>query len=249
MSIKEWTDKHNVVFSYSRILFIHKNWWSSDTQYNVDEPEKHDAKWNMSDTKGYIQCACSVAQSCPTLCNPMDCSPPGSSVHGIFQVRMLEWVAISFSRGSSRSRDSTHISCIGRWIRDHRDTTEALEDGTGHCQALGCSLSEVESPGRFWAKGGGSWWWEWLDSVYLLIIEPRGFADGLDMICETEWSRGTPGFWVWAPEHLEMEVKLGKDQVLGRAQMLACWTWNLSWLSRGPQEACSHPSVVVLRRM
>ena len=42
-----------------------------------------------------------VSQSCPTLCNPMDCSLPSSSVHGIFQARILEWVAISFSRGSS----------------------------------------------------------------------------------------------------------------------------------------------------
>ena len=42
-----------------------------------------------------------VAESCPTLCDPMDYSPPGSSVHGIFQARVLEWVAISFSRGSS----------------------------------------------------------------------------------------------------------------------------------------------------
>ena len=42
-----------------------------------------------------------VAQSCPTLCDPMDCSPPGSSVHGILQARILEWVAIPFSRGSS----------------------------------------------------------------------------------------------------------------------------------------------------
>ena len=40
-------------------------------------------------------------QSCPTLCDPMDCSPSGSSVHGILQARILEWVAISFSRGSS----------------------------------------------------------------------------------------------------------------------------------------------------
>ena len=46
-----------------------------------------------------------VAQSCPTLCNPMDCSPPGSSVHGILQARRQEWVAISFSKGSSRPRD------------------------------------------------------------------------------------------------------------------------------------------------
>ena len=42
-----------------------------------------------------------VAQLCPTLCDPMDCSPPGSSDHGIFQARILEWVAISFARGSS----------------------------------------------------------------------------------------------------------------------------------------------------
>ena len=42
---------------------------------------------------------CLVTQSCPTLCDPMDCSPPGSSVHGIFQARILEWVVISFSRG------------------------------------------------------------------------------------------------------------------------------------------------------
>ena len=44
--------------------------------------------------------------------NPMDCSPPGSSIHGIFQARVLEWAAISFSRGSSQPRDRTQVSCI-----------------------------------------------------------------------------------------------------------------------------------------
>ena len=53
-----------------------------------------------------------VAQSCPTLCYPVDCRPPGSSVHGILQARILEWVAISFSRGSSQSRDRTQVSRI-----------------------------------------------------------------------------------------------------------------------------------------
>ena len=53
-----------------------------------------------------------VAQSCPTLCDPMDCSPPGSFVHGAFQARNLEWVAISFSRGSFWPRDQTQVSCI-----------------------------------------------------------------------------------------------------------------------------------------
>ena len=53
----------------------------------------------------------------PTLCDPIDCSPPGSSVHGIVQERILEWVAIPFSRGSSRPRDQTRVSCIvGRFF-------------------------------------------------------------------------------------------------------------------------------------
>ena len=53
-----------------------------------------------------------VAQSCPTLFNPMDCRPPGSSVHGILQARVLEWVVMPFSRGSSWPRDQTWVSCI-----------------------------------------------------------------------------------------------------------------------------------------
>ena len=60
---------------------------------------------------------CSVAQLCLNLCNPIDCSPPGSSVHGIFQARILDWVDISFSRGSSQPRnraDVSCVSCIGR---------------------------------------------------------------------------------------------------------------------------------------
>ena len=64
----------------------------------------------------------SVAQPSPTLCDPLDCSLPGSSVHGISQARVLEWVAIPFSRGSSRPRDGTPVSwvtCIARWILYH----------------------------------------------------------------------------------------------------------------------------------
>ena len=53
-----------------------------------------------------------VTQSCLTLFDPMDCSPPGSSIHGIFQARILEWVAVSFSRGSFPLRDRTRASCI-----------------------------------------------------------------------------------------------------------------------------------------
>ena len=68
----------------------------------------------------YNVCMCvSVAQQCLTFCSPMDCSFPGSSVHGILQARILNWVAVSSSRGSSRSRDQTLISfsfCTGRGI-------------------------------------------------------------------------------------------------------------------------------------
>ena len=53
-----------------------------------------------------------VAQSCLTLCDPVDCRLPGFSIHGILQARLLEWVTISFSRGSSRPRDQTQVSHI-----------------------------------------------------------------------------------------------------------------------------------------
>ena len=59
----------------------------------------------------------SVAQSCLSPCDPVDCSPPGSSVHGILQARVLGWVAISFFRGSSQPRDRTWVSCnAGRFF-------------------------------------------------------------------------------------------------------------------------------------
>ena len=63
---------------------------------------------------------CSVIQPCPTLCNPMDCSQPGSSVLGFSQARILEWVAMPSSRGSSRPRDWTQVS----WIVGEFFTTE-----------------------------------------------------------------------------------------------------------------------------
>ena len=61
-------------------------------------------------------CVCAHAQSGSTLCDPMDCNLSGSSVHGILQARILELVAISYSKGSSQPRDRTCVSYIGRWI-------------------------------------------------------------------------------------------------------------------------------------
>ena len=75
---------------------------------------------------------CFVTQSCLTLWNPMNCSPPGSSVYWIFQARMLEWVAISYSMRSFRPRDWTHISCIDRWLF----TTELPRKSLVNCNYL-----------------------------------------------------------------------------------------------------------------
>ena len=62
-------------------------------------------------------CYCLVTKSYPAVFDSMNCSPPGSSVHGILQARILEWVAIPFSMGSSRPWDQTQISCIsGRFF-------------------------------------------------------------------------------------------------------------------------------------
>ena len=62
---------------------------------------------------------CLIAKSCLTLCDPMDCSPPGSSVHEISQTRILELVAIPFLREASQPRDQTHVSCMGRRMLYH----------------------------------------------------------------------------------------------------------------------------------
>ena len=71
-------------------------------------------------------CCCLVIEWCLTLSNPVGCSLPGSSVRGISQRRILEWVAISFFKGSSQSRYRTPVSGIGRWILYCGTTREAL---------------------------------------------------------------------------------------------------------------------------
>ena len=87
-----------------------------------------------------------VAQLCLTLCDPMDCSLPGSSIHGIFQGRVLEWVTVSFSRGSSWPRDRTRVSvsCIAGGFLPIWATREVPpypwgKPKTGRMCALWCS--------------------------------------------------------------------------------------------------------------
>ena len=76
-------------------------WFQGEIKFSLSHPIVFSKTWESE-----------ITQSCPTLCNPMDCSLPRFSVHGIFQARIPEWVAISFSRGSSQPRDRTQVSCI-----------------------------------------------------------------------------------------------------------------------------------------
>ena len=85
-----------------------------------------------------------VTQSCPTLCDPVDCSLPGSLVHGILQARILQWVAISFSRGSSWPRDRTWVShFVGRcfYHLSHQGRKVYLELPHGFDQVICLILS------------------------------------------------------------------------------------------------------------
>ena len=105
LSISLWNGKFRSLYAYLS--------WYSILIFSVpgSSPSTHLLNW--SELLQFIRLKWSeVAQSSPTLCDPMDCSLRGSSVHGIFQARVLEWVAISFSKGSSRSRDRTRVSRI-----------------------------------------------------------------------------------------------------------------------------------------
>ena len=118
------------------------------------------------------------------LCDPMECNLPGSCVHGISQARILEWVAISSSRGYSWPRDQTHISCIGRRILYHRAPREAQKGWTTwslrfFLAALFHGPLKVQSPKT---QGWASW------EVIRWVSSPR----------ETS-SQG------WLPKTLEMQ--------------------------------------------
>ena len=88
---------------------------------------------------------CSLIQSCLIFCNPIDCRLPGSSVYGILQARILEWVAIPFSRRSSQPRDQTRVSCIAI--------------GYFTARATSCNLRMCLGP--FWEVT----WFSWVSSI------------------------------------------------------------------------------------
>ena len=99
-------------------------WW--DAVHGVAQSRTRLKRRSSSSREGPgPTCCCLVTQSCPTLCNSMDCSPPGSSVHGILQARILEWVATSFSRESHMTDvflRRGNLNTEGRWHkRRHRE--------------------------------------------------------------------------------------------------------------------------------
>ena len=108
--------KHSSVILVANLLLK----WPSRTP----QPCGAHSSWGSFSSVCVCVCVGLVAQLCPTLDGPLDCSPPGSSGHGILQARILDWVAISYSRRSSQPRDCG--SCVGRQILYHGATWEAL---------------------------------------------------------------------------------------------------------------------------
>ena len=111
-----WTCNHLSLSIESWLTFLFIALYSSSCSENTANVVAHSIHCAVS------MSACVCTQSCLTVCHPMDSSPPGCSVCGIFKARILEWVAISSSEGSSRPRDQTQVSCIpciGRWILYH----------------------------------------------------------------------------------------------------------------------------------
>ena len=96
-----------------------------------------------------------VAQSCPTLSDPMDCSLPGSSIHGIFQARVLEWGAIAFSEWNSSSHKSVLVSCSNECMKSReRDIiTGGYERVIGEGNDTPLHYSGLGNP-----MDGGAWW-------------------------------------------------------------------------------------------
>ena len=93
----------------------------------------------------------------PTLCDTVDSSLPGSSVHGILQARILEWVAISFSRGSSQPRDRTcvsYVSCISGQVLHHQRHLGSCDSGSRMKLSIWLSQHLSQSPGT---SGEGAW--------------------------------------------------------------------------------------------
>ena len=129
-------------------------------------------------------CCCLVAQLCSTLCDPTDCSPPGSSVCGVPQARILEWVAILFSRGSFQPRDRTRVSCTVRQILYRVATRKALHLWQREVVTLLLFWAALISPWTLVWASSGSWWWTGKPGV----LQSMGLQRvGHDWVTELNW--------------------------------------------------------------
>ena len=113
--MNRWMDTEGVAHIYKGILLNHKKERNNAMCSNLDGPRDYHTKWSKPEKDKYhmislIKKESEITQPCPILCDPMDCRLPDSSVYGIFQAKILEWVAISFSRGFSWPRDRTCVS-------------------------------------------------------------------------------------------------------------------------------------------
>ena len=134
-----------------------------------------------------------------TLCNPMDCSLPGSSVQEISQARILEWVANFFSRRSLWSSDRTHVSCIGRFFTIWA-TREANSPGS-HGQYLVSKICEYYSP----MKGTRALWGNgWLQGCRREVQDDPGTSWGVTKRC---------GVWLLAAQKANKQARLVERKV------------------------------------
>ena len=160
-----------------------------------------------------------VAQSCPSLWHPTVCSLPGSSVHGIFLARVLEWVAISFSRGSSRPRDRTRVSSIA----DRRFTVGATREAQNHILSIYCELGNLLNTTSticsiswnnliipFWCmRKQRLRWIKLLTQAYIVIGDGARNENHVCLPCK-------PEFWTCVPQ----------SKCPCRPVVLKVWSWD-----------------------
>ena len=181
-----------------------------------------------------------VTLSCPTLCDPKDCNPPGSSVHGILQTRILEWVAIPFLKGSSKFRNRTEFSCTaGRFF-----TTEPPGKPTLSIKEFYFSQQKkkrerkkeekVNRKNSYWAES-----WEHMD-VSICFIHSNFFCSALDGLYHN--FQLALLLILWIPLFPDRQ-SLRECFVVEISRLQGCHTTLLPWWSSPVWLRCSEPWV------
>ena len=165
------------------------------------------------------------AQSYATLCDPVDCSLPGSSVHEIFQARILEWVAISFSRGPSWPRGQTSVSCNGRQFLYHCATREAPQSTGLGVERIGfeflllsryLTLPTLTSSPSNWADGIDVS--QYYGSSDKLWLEEHVSGDGSKVTPKIHCPAGLTFLFTWVPRRFPWYTGAAR-----RTNISRCW--------------------------